>query len=320
MNNPVCAVCGHVNRVGAVACEACDARPYAAGGADPAGSARAHSYESGGPSSWADPGPAGAWAPGDAIPAPPFKSVGDVLSPMLAVYRKHFTLVGILVLLTTLPQGLLQFYVMRYAELEGDPGPRIGPPPEGALLLWLLSTVGTALLSASLVYAVADLQRAGHSSAGACLRRGLMALPKLILLSLLYSLVTGVGFLLFVVPGVICILMFAVRVPVAVLEGLGPIAALQRSHELTGGYKGLIFITYFLWWMLTLVLNWVLIGSFGRGGTLDLPTVLIQTAASGMLNSSLQVLTVYVYLGLLRERGSGSRGGAFARVPEAAAG
>ncbi|MET0650522.1 MAG: YciC family protein [Pyrinomonadaceae bacterium] len=322
MNNPVCATCGHVNRIGAVVCEACDARPYAAGGADPTGAP----FDASGGSSWGDPETQGegAWGPGASIPAPPFKSVGDVLSPMLAVYRKHFTLVGILVLVTTLPQGLLQYYVVHYTEspvMVGGRAVSVGPSPVGAVLLWLLMSVGSALLSASLVYAVVDLLRAGRSSAGACLSRGLKALPNVFLLSLLYSLVTGVGFVLFIVPGIICILMFAVRVPAAVLEGRGPVEALKRSHALTGGYKGLIFITYFLWWVLTLVLNWVLIGSFGRGGNLGtLPTVLIQTAASGMLNSSLHVLTVYVYLGLLREHGNDSRAGAFAHGPEAAAG
>src|SRR5687768_14028756 len=130
MNNPVCAACGHVNRIGAFACEACDARLYAAGGGEPTGSARARFGAPGEPE-WADPEPhgSGAWEPGESIPAPPFKSVGDVLSPMLAVYRKHFTLVGILVLLTTLPQGLLQYYIRHYMELEGDPGLRSGPPP-----------------------------------------------------------------------------------------------------------------------------------------------------------------------------------------------
>ena len=45
MNNPPCAVCGHVNRVGAVACEACGARLNASGwGADdePSGQPRFH--------------------------------------------------------------------------------------------------------------------------------------------------------------------------------------------------------------------------------------------------------------------------------------
>ena len=321
MNNPVCAACGHVNRVGAVACEACDARLYAAGGADPAGSARAHSYESGGPSSWADPGPAGAWAPGESIPAPPFKDVGDVFSPMLAVYRKHFTLVGLLVLVTTVPEALIRYGV---ADLAGTGLTLVAAGPGftsvRGLLLWLLSVAVGALLTGSLVYAVVDLQRAGRASAGECLSRGLRVLPRVFLVSLLYTVAVFVGYVLLIVPGVIVSLIFAVCVPVAVLEGGGPFAALKRSYTLTKGHGWLLFITYFVWGLLIAVLNWVVIWSFWGAKLGLLPALLLQTAVLGMLNSSLNVLTVYVYLGLLRERGSGVRADAFAHGPGAAAG
>jgi hypothetical protein len=63
------------------------------------------------------------------------------------------------------------------------------------------------------------------------------------------------------------------------------------------------------------------IWSFARGAQLDLlPTLLLQTAVLGMLNSSAHVLNVYVYLGLLRERRSGFRAGAFTQDPEGTAG
>ena len=120
-------------------------------------------------------------------------------------------------------------------------------------------------------------------------------------------------------PGIIFSLMFAVAVPAAVVEGRGPIAAMQRSYELTSGYKGLIFLTYFLWGVLVFVLNWVIQWSFLSTGGLDLlPRLLLQTAAVGMINSSLHVLTVYIYLGLLSERRSRFRANDFAPGARAA--
>lgn len=316
MNNPVCAVCGHANRVGAVACEACDARLDAAGwpgDADPSGGARGPFDSSGGPS-WAAPDPPGAgggWSPAEDIPSPPFKGAGDVISPMLAVYRRHFTLVGILVLVTMAPEALIQYAVLDMSgsgpisAVGGGSGDVLTSALAGGALLWLLATACGSLLSGSLVYAVVDLQRAGRSAAGACLSRGFKMLPKVLLVTLLYSLVTGLGFVLLIVPGVIFSLMFAVCVPAAVVEGLGPLDALKRSHELTKGYKGMIFITFFLWGLLVTVLGWFVTWSFANGAGLDLlPTLLLQTAVLGMLNSSVNVLTVYIYLGLLRERRS----------------
>jgi len=296
MNSPQCEYCGHINRAAAGVCEACDF---------PLGADRAAG------------GGASGHSPADAIPSPPFKTAGDVISPMLAVYRKHFTTVGILVLVTTLPQAMLNYGVIEWAVVSGEAGGTGGAGAVGfglgSVLLWLVSIVAAALLSGSLVYAVVDLQRAGGSSAGECLARGLKSLPKVFAVSLLQSIVTWVGFILLIVPGVIFSLMSAVCVPAAVVEGLGPVEALKRSYELTKGYKGLIFITYFLWGLLIIVLNWVVIWSFSRGGNLDpLPAVLLQTAVLGMLNSSLHVLTVYIYLGLLRERRGGLQADAFA--------
>ncbi|MBV9923938.1 MAG: hypothetical protein JOZ96_02785 [Acidobacteria bacterium] len=324
MNNPVCAVCGHVNRAGAAACEACDARLYESEGATDFGDA-SEPFDPPGESSWAASdaaGPGRAWSPdddgptspADDIPAPPFKGAGDVISPMLAVYRKHFTLVGILVLVATLPQALLQYGIMDVTGLRRPVAEAVARSAGAALaftvlsslLFWLLAVAASALLSGALVYAVVDLQRAGHSSAGECLSRGLKALPNVFLVSLLYGVVTTAGYVALIVPGVILSLMFAVCVPAAVVEGLGPIASLQRSHELTKGYKGLIFITFFLWGLLVLALGGVVTWSFASAGKLDLlPTLLLQTAVLGMLNSTLHVLTVYIYLGLLRERRSG---------------
>ena len=329
MNNPLCAICGHVNRPGAVTCGACDARLDTNDwevGDDPPGDAR-EPFASTGEPPWtasAPPEPGGAWSPADDIPAPPFKSVGDVISPTLAVYRKHFTLVGLLVLVTTVPQALLQYGFFSFAGAGGLAGPAsasVGFAVASGALIWLLMMVGAALLSGSLVYAVVDLQRAGRAAAGECLSRGLKLLPKVFGVSLLHALIIVVGYVLLIVPGVIFSLMFAVSVPAAVVEGRGIIDSLKRSCELTKGYKGLVFITFFLWGLLIIVLNWVVTWSFSNGAGLDpLPTLLLQTAVLGMLNSSLHVLTVYIYLGLLREHRTGFRTRAFTQDTEAAAG
>ena len=314
MTSPHCEYCGHVNRPGARLCDACD---FPLGGDRTAG--------------WADPSRDAGWAasdpfvqgaPGGAIPAPPFKDVGDVLSPMLAVYRKHFTLVGILVLLTTLPEALLQYSARSLTPSEpAHPSfGVVGLAVASTVLFWLLSVAGASLLSGSLVYAVVDVQRAGRASARECLVRGLKVLPKVFVTSLCYGVVAFAGYLLLLVPGVIFSLMFAVCVPVAVIEMRGPVEALARSKEMTKGYKGLMFITYFLWWVLVMVLTLLVTWSFTTSDNLDpLPTLLLQTVVVGMLNSSLHVLTVYIYLGLLRERHTGFQANAFTPGPEAAA-
>jgi len=314
MSNDRCTACGHVNRPGEAACEMCDARlgePTRAEGPGAFGG-------DGEPSAAAEP-------PADP-PAPRFRGAGDVISPTLEVYRKSFLLVGALVAVTTLPFALLQFGALQVMVSA----PTDAVPPEGFIpsyfaasmtaqaLGWLLYIGGNALLSGSLVYAVIELRRTGTAGAGESLRRGLWALPKVFLVTLLYTVVTWLGFLLLIIPGVILSLMYAVAVPVAVAEGRGPLESLRRSAALTDGYKGLIFMTYFLWGVLIFVLNLIVSGSFsyGEGGDL-LPALLFGSLVTGMLNSSTSVLTVFIFLGLLGERGETFRTGDFTPGPAA---
>ncbi|HEX6183753.1 MAG TPA: YciC family protein [Pyrinomonadaceae bacterium] len=337
MNNPKCAVCGHVNRVGAAVCEMCDTRlgePAGAGAADSfrAAEESSDSYSGaytgasaegfGATSEGFDPGGGEprAGEPPVNIPSPPFKGAGDVISPTLEVYRKHFLLVGALVLVTTLPVALLQYGVIQasLASAEEAIAAESGVfafASGVALLIGLFSFAGSALLSGSLVYAVIDIQRTGAASTGESLRRGLRVLPKVFIVSLLYTIVTTIGFLLLIVPGVIFSLMYAVAVPAAVAERLGPFESLKRSARLTDGYKGLIFITQFLWGLIIVVINLVVSGSFAFGGAGEggLAPLFIQSLVGGMLNASANVLTVYIYLGLLREHGEGFAPRVYAR-------
>jgi hypothetical protein len=46
-----------------------------------------------------------------------------------------------------------------------------------------------------------------------------------------------VGFILLVVPGLFAVTLFFVAMPVCVVEGLGPIASLRRSRQITKGHR-----------------------------------------------------------------------------------
>lgn len=361
MTNPKCGVCGHVNRVGTAVCEMCDTRFDAAGGArDASHGAGGETYGDAAGSAYAGSGDEGAAFPGEErrdgglptdIPSPQFKGAGDVISPTLEIYRKHFLLVGLLVLVTTLPLVLLHywFYVAIYSgELEGPAGGSIGAAAVGAgiggtLFYWILTALGNALLSGALAYAVVQIQRTGAAGAGASLTWGLTKLPKVVAVTLLSylvmygapALVTGLlvltlgpaaflVVLLLILPWVVVTLMFSLVVPAAAVENRGVIESLTRSVELTKGNKGLIFLTYFLWSILTGVLNLLVSWSFYYGGSGSGPDVsfvalLVQMLVSGMLNSSMYVLTVYIFLGILNENRQGFAAHAYTPDPRSAA-
>src|SRR5262249_30675911 len=61
---------------------------------------------------------------------------------------------------------------------------------------------------------------------------------------LLVSLAELAGFALALIPGLYLVTMWAVVVPVIVIEGATPRAALRRSSELTRGNRGHVFGTF----------------------------------------------------------------------------
>jgi hypothetical protein len=316
MIDPKCAFCGHVNRADSEVCESCD---FPLTEADDHAPREPHN-------TYGDAYGGATRAGSAAVYARPvtFGGVGDVFKPTLEVYRSHFLLVGLLVVVTTLPVALLQYASVR-AVTSAMPGDTVEIRSAfnlmyaGMALSWLLSLAGSALLSGGLAYAVLDLRGTGEASAGECLRRALKALPRLFVVNLLYAAVVGVGYVLLVVPGVILSIALALVVPVAVAEGRGPIASLKRSMELTSGYKGLIFLTYFLWGLAITVLDFIITASFSHGGHMNsVSAVAAHSLITGMLNSSTAVLTVYIFLGLLYERSHGFDGRAFTYEGDAA--
>jgi hypothetical protein len=107
-----------------------------------------------------------------------------------------------------------------------------------------------------------------------------------------------------VVPGVLFSLIFAVAVPAAVAENVGTFESFNRSSGLTNGRKGLIFLTYFLWGLAVTAVSYVVSLSFTYGGQRGtFAAVAAQALVNGVLNSTTAVLSVFVFLGLLHEKG-----------------
>lgn len=327
MSNPRCAVCGQVNRLGAELCELCDSRlDESPPGAD---AARFYGEE-----------PRAGALPTD-IPSPHFQGAGDGISPTLEVYRKNFALVGLIVLASALPLLLIQFLTSRTIELPetggigaGAGGHSFTAPSDGGWGLYrVVSLFVDSLLAASLVYAVIDLQRAGSSSVGACLRRGFGKMLRVAALTFVYDLMLyggaalllmmgwvllglpGVALMVIIllVPLVVVTLTLSLAVPVAVAENRGVFDSFRRSAELTRGHKGLIFLTYFIWWLVTTVVGLVVTASFyARGGANWSPAAtVVNTFVGELLKSTTYVLATYIFLGILKER----RQSAEARAP-----
>ena len=103
-----------------------------------------------------------------------------------------------------------------------------------------VAIAGYALQGGVMVGATAFLndRRASFSD---CLMAGLRNWPALLLLNLMRGAAIVVGYLLFIVPGVILNLVWYVAGPIQVLDGGSPLASLRRSVDLTRGRRWAMF-------------------------------------------------------------------------------
>lgn len=328
MSNQKCDVCGHVNRAGAANCDMCNASLRA-----PAAAAAQYApafYSAAGVSSYA---PVDVIRPGalpTRIPSPYFQGAGDVIVPTLEIYRKHFALICLLVLATSVPLAVLDYFTYKLFEgvvLAGGlfaifwGGATFGPGLTGVLFHLLVAGVLNSMLAGSLVYAVVELQRTGAARVSDCLRWGAEKLLKVFAANVAYALIVYVApaaafALVTVVFGPLAFLLIppaffawvylsvrlSMAMPAAAAENLDVAEALKRSTELTRVSKGLIFMTYFLWWLITTAVSLFISYSFRAGGGWSDSAVILQTLVMEFLKSTTYVLTTYIFLGILNER------------------
>jgi hypothetical protein len=129
----------------------------------------------------------------------------------------------------------------------------------GTALGSLVGIIAAFLLQATLVKAVQDV-RDGRvdMSIGDTVRAATPFLATVAVASILAGIAIAIGIALIIVPGLFLITIWAVIVPVIVLEGTGVMAAFGRSRQLVRGRGWHVFGTLVLTWIVLLVVNIVL--------------------------------------------------------------
>jgi hypothetical protein len=194
--------------------------------------------------------------------SPPFTSTGRfeisrVLSRTFGVLGRNFgpfiLTAAVLVGLPMVALGFVQLPQVADAPRAGQP---ITTFVDAAFFLWIVAYVVTAaLLQAVLIHgAVADLNGRKASLLDGLSTAMSKALP-LIGLSLVVGLLTGLGTLLLIVPGILIALAFCVAVPSLVVERRGVFDAMQRSRDLTRNHRGAIFGLFILYAVATLIIQ-----------------------------------------------------------------
>ena len=115
------------------------------------------------------------------------------------------------------------------------------------------------IVSATLVYGSMQALRGRRVTVGECLSQGLKRLGAALGVAILSGIGIALGMILLFVPGLILATMWAVAIPVAVVEERGVTASLSRSQELTSGRRWRVFGAYLVAGLIT-VLGGAIVG------------------------------------------------------------
>lgn len=130
------------------------------------------------------------------------------------------------------------------------------PYPESSV--WLLALVSASVSSfATAVFlswtAQRLLQQPGFSLLSS-LRVGLLRFSALLLMSLLFVIVVAAGMLLLILPGIYLAVCMSLAPALVVLEGHGPLQALNHSYRLTRGHRLTLLVVFAVLFLLQVVL------------------------------------------------------------------
>ena len=182
-------------------------------------------------------------------------SLGELLDRSFFLYRKNFVLFAGIMALPHLV--FLAFQLIHVGLLRGK--------SSGVTLLWTLATYVLALgVSAAsqgaAVIAVSHVHLEQSTSIAESFAGIKGRILYLALIMVGYWMGIGVGLILLIVPGVILALMWALTIPVAVIEDKGLRDAVNRSAELTKGNRGRVFVIYALYLVLiyAIYMAWML--------------------------------------------------------------
>ena len=161
-------------------------------------------------------------------------SLGEILDGALAIFRSNFiTLVSIAIICQGIPAVMNTYVTLAGGLLEQ---PIIG------IVAVVLGAFGGLLAAGAIVHVISEAYLGHEETVGDALHFALSKIWQLFIAGLVKYLLLSIGFIFFVVPGIIIACGYAVVAQVVVLEELrAPTDALSRSWQLTKGFKGKAF-------------------------------------------------------------------------------
>ena len=233
--------------------------------------------------------------------------VGEMLDHVIAMVRDRFKLFFVIAACLLLPYNILGgimihiFDVMMIQQpIPADPGAPVTPWATfgGALFfvlyMGLFVAVVIPLTSAAVIHAGGRLYVGDASvTARECWRRAFRVARRSIPAVILYSIATGIGYGLCIIPGVLLQIIWFVHLTVLVIEDSGVIESFRRSFHLMRGHKLKAFV-------ILIVIGVISVFSSGwaaipLGGVLTVTAVIIEALIESILQIGGFLMSVAMY-------------------------
>ncbi len=233
-------------------------------------------------------------------PLPKYRGVGDIVGQSFVMYGRMFGLILLVALVLFLPLAVIEAAL--HSVLLATPG----DPTLVALAVGsgLLNLALTALATPAFIYAAVIVHRENRVPAlGEALRWGLVKWLPSLGWYIVVVLLTLIGCILFIIPGMFAMVLLFLVLPVVAIENGSNGDAMSRSFELTRGYRWPI-----LGVALLMVLIYFAVGTVigGVGGVLELTGLNVVTPFAEWLGAfvwPLMILPgVITYLCILGEQ------------------
>ncbi len=223
----------------------------------------------------------------------PFDGVGAVLGPSLSMFTQNFWLITKLVLALFAP-----FEIVKALSL--DPNQESWQWGIGLILLGLLCQ---ALIAPAVIYALVTLRQTGvaptlHES----YRWGLNRLGKLILVAIMTYVLTALGFVALIIPGIIVSCALILVYPIVTLENLSPVDTIKRSWNLTKGHRWNIFLASLVMGLLCFLVSIPVTAVMGMvlvAGASFWPVHAGAALVTDIINEVMTVLSLVIYLSIV---------------------
>ncbi|NNG05519.1 MAG: hypothetical protein HKM95_15655 [Inquilinus sp.] len=161
-------------------------------------------------------------------------SVGAVLGRSFGIWFRNFIPFSLMSIIVTSPSFIL---AMATQPDLGSQSPAAGGGAVATFATIFVDLVVNALLVGALAYGTFQDLRGNRASIGEIVAHGFSVVPVVVGVALLVGLITFLGIIALVIPGIIAAVVLWVAVPVATVERPGVIASLSRSSELTRGHR-----------------------------------------------------------------------------------